>query len=124
MELLRLTNKNEYDKQLTAKTNQVLEEHIPEDFSINTSTFTELGADADTIELRRDVRMIERNPQKYCADRCVSTGHCEVLEDMFHLDASEVVKFCTDCVLSEDEEPCDIPQEMLDAELPNLSLKP
>lgn len=32
------------------------------------------------------------------------------MQDMFDLDPSEVVKFCKECVLSEDEEPCDVPE--------------
>lgn len=30
-------------------------------------------------------------------------------QDMFDMDPKEVMSFCTDCVLSEDEEPCDVP---------------
>jgi hypothetical protein len=29
---------------------------------------------------------------------------------MFDMSPTEVVKFCDECVLSEDEEPCDIPE--------------
>ena len=31
---------------------------------------------------------------------------------MFDLGPSEVIKFCTECVLSEDEEPCDVPESV------------
>jgi hypothetical protein len=31
---------------------------------------------------------------------------------MFDMDPSEVMKFCTECVLSDGEEPCDVPESM------------
>lgn len=63
---------------------------------------------------RKDEKMAENDPMRYCADRCVTTGNCDVFEDMFDLGPSEVIKFCTECVLSEDEEPCDIPESMFE----------
>lgn len=68
----------------------------------------------DILRMRKDQRLAEKNPESYCADRCLSTGNCEVFEDFFELSALEVVKFCTDCVLSEDDEPCDIPEAALE----------
>jgi len=59
---------------------------------------------------RKDKRMAENDPMRYCADRCVATGNCDVFEDMFEMGPDEVIKFCKECVLSEDEEPCDIPE--------------
>lgn len=56
------------------------------------------------------------DPMRYCADRCVSTGNCDVFEDMFNMDPREVVEFCSECVLSEDEEPCDIPESAFSGE--------
>mmetsp|Transcript_33277 Transcript_33277/g.56570 ORF Transcript_33277/g.56570 Transcript_33277/m.56570 type:complete len:197 (+) Transcript_33277:143-733(+) len=62
---------------------------------------------------KKDERMASDDPRRYCADRCVSTGNCDVFEDMFEMGPSEVMEFCTDCVLSEDEEPCDVPESFL-----------
>jgi hypothetical protein len=58
--------------------------------------------------------MAREDPARYCADRCVSTGNCQVWEDMFELSAKEVMAFCEGCVLSEDEEPCDIPEKFIE----------
>mmetsp|Transcript_28665 Transcript_28665/g.45144 ORF Transcript_28665/g.45144 Transcript_28665/m.45144 type:complete len:211 (+) Transcript_28665:83-715(+) len=63
---------------------------------------------------RKDEKMVEDDPMRYCADRCVSTGNCDVFEDMFEMGPEEVIKFCTECVLSEDEEPCDVPANLFD----------
>ncbi|KAL7537367.1 hypothetical protein ACHAWF_005738 [Thalassiosira exigua] len=57
--------------------------------------------------------MAADDPARYCADRCVTTGNCDVFEDMFEMDPREVMAFCTECVLSEDEEPCDVPANLL-----------
>mmetsp|Transcript_664 Transcript_664/g.1036 ORF Transcript_664/g.1036 Transcript_664/m.1036 type:complete len:198 (-) Transcript_664:3-596(-) len=63
---------------------------------------------------RKDEKMVEDDPMRYCADRCVSTGNCDVFEDMFEMGPAEVIKFCTECVLSEDETPCDVPANLFD----------
>lgn len=34
---------------------------------------------------RKDEKMVEDDPMRYCADRCVSTGNCDVFEDMFDM---------------------------------------
>ena len=65
------------------------------------------------MELRRDKALADRDPQQYCADRCVATGNCDVYEDMFSLSPIEVVQFCKECVLPEDDEhECAIPEAM------------
>lgn len=61
---------------------------------------------------RKDEKMAEEDPFRYCADRCVSTGNCDVFEDMFDFSPEEVIKFCTECVLSEEETPCDVPASL------------
>ena len=33
-------------------------------------------------ELARDRILATKNPRQYCADRCISTGNCDVYEDM------------------------------------------
>ena len=50
--------------------------------------------------------MAHDDPQRYCADRCVTTGNCDVFEDMYSMSPKEVMSFCTECVLSEEEEVC------------------
>lgn len=59
---------------------------------------------SDLIISRRDQKLAHDDPQRYCADRCVTTGNCDVFEDMYHLSPQEVMKFCTECVLSDEEE--------------------
>ncbi len=111
LELLRLENKEEYEKAWKAKNQQVIEPVLPTVYDAD--NFAELNG-VNSIQRHRDTRLALDNPERYCADRCVSTGHCDVYEDILEMDAKEVMKFCTDCVLSEEEEPCDIPEKLLD----------
>lgn len=60
-------------------------------------------------QLRKDRILAANDPMRYCADRCVSTGSCEVFEDIFDFTPEQVQSFCTDCVLSDGEEPCELP---------------
>ena len=77
------------------------------------------GSDGDNIRQRRkDEKLANEDPSTYCADRCVSTGHCDVYEDFFEMKPQDVVKFCVECVLSEEEEPCDVPDGFYDKLLP------
>lgn len=76
--------------------------------------FTSDELSDNMVEMRRDQMLANKDPQKYCADRCVSTGHCDVYEDLFDFSAEEVMAFCTDCVLSEEDEPCDMPEGFLE----------
>jgi hypothetical protein len=38
-----------------------------------------------SVQRRKDERMADRDPMRYCADRCVTLGYCDVFEDMFDL---------------------------------------
>ncbi|KAK1736360.1 hypothetical protein QTG54_012960 [Skeletonema marinoi] len=92
-----------------------MEPSLPKGFDFNTVTEFQPNSDAaKKIQMRKDRRMARDDPMRYCADRCVSTGNCQVWEDMFDLSAKEVMAFCEECVLSEEEEPCDVPEKFLD----------
>ena len=123
MELLRLSDKPEYFKQMKEQKKKVpglptINEY--NDYAALNSNYD----NSDIIEQRRDKRMARNNPAKYCADRCIATGNCEVFEDYFEMGPDEVIKFCNECVLSEDDIPCDIPQSMLDNDYPEFALRP
>jgi len=124
LELLRLKNKPEYEKQMKEKNKKVIDPILPTDFDLQ--DFNSINSDfggQDEIQKRRDMRMARNSPEKYCADRCVSTGHCDVYEDLFDMSADEVMQFCEECVLSEKEDPCDIPEKMYE-DYPELQIRP
>mmetsp|Transcript_1750 Transcript_1750/g.3746 ORF Transcript_1750/g.3746 Transcript_1750/m.3746 type:complete len:100 (+) Transcript_1750:419-718(+) len=88
---------------------------MPQGFDFNSANdFGPNAGAAKKIQMRKDKRMAREDPARYCADRCVATGNCDVWEDMFEMAADEVQQFCTECVLSEDEEPCDVPEKFIE----------
>jgi hypothetical protein len=61
-------------------------------------------------QVAKDKKLAKEDPQRYCADRCVATGNCDVYEDIFDLSPQQVLAFCKECVLSEDKDECQIPE--------------
>lgn len=127
MELLRQKDRATYDRLMKSKKDPLVEKMkreyeqnrpIPEFFEGPV-----MGSGADTIEKIRDKRMLRNDPERYCADRCLATGHCDVLEDFFEMDAKQVVEFCEECVLGDNEE-CDIPDSMYNNDYPDFALRP
>lgn len=108
-ELRRLGNKRAFDKEWMEKNRAAILSRLESDF---------IDKDDPNIEefqsFKKDESMAWKNPQRYCADRCITTGNCDIYEDFFELDPHEVIKFCTECVLSEDEEPCEVPEGFYD----------
>jgi len=114
-EVTRLTNIGQWRHEQAEKVKKGREPTVPQGFDFNSaSDFQPNAGAAQTIQKRKDKRMAREDPARYCADRCVSTGNCEIWEDMFDMSATEVQQFCTGCVLSEDEEPCDVPEKFIE----------
>lgn len=91
------------------------EPSLPEGFDFNSAVEFNASPDAGKkIQMRKDKRVARDDPARYCADRCVATGHCEIWEDMFEMGPKEVQEFCLNCVLSEEEEPCEVPDKFLE----------
>lgn len=93
-----------------------VEPTLPSGFDFNTLADLpgQTANAASNIQARKDRRMARDDPARYCADRCVATGNCQVWEDMFDMAAEEVQTFCKECVLSEGEEPCDVPDMFME----------
>lgn len=71
-------------------------------------------------EHKRDERMAFLKPEKYCADRCLATGNCDILEDFYEMGPEDVLKFCEECVLGDDDTSmgCDVPEAFYEKEPP------
>jgi len=110
-EYYHLTHKEEFEQQTQVKNKKVLEVVLPQSYEFSEDDLQYMA------EIRKDKVLASKDPQRYCAERCVSTGHCEVYEDLFDFSAEQVMEFCTDCVLSEEEEACDVPDKFLDDDL-------
>lgn len=108
-ELHRQGNKKEYEKEWMEKNRNTILHEIKKNQATENPSL--LNDESDNMRQKlKDRKMALNDPTRYCADRCVTTGNCDAYEDFFDLDATEVIEFCNDCVLSEDEEPCDIPE--------------
>jgi len=122
-ELNRLAHKDEIDAAVQKKNEAVLEKSLPQGFD-----FDEGGLMMETVmaprQKRKDKRLARDDPQAYCADRCIATGNCEVFEDIFKYSPEEVVAFCEECVLSDEEEPCDVPDALFEGDSNDSPLKP
>lgn len=138
-ELYRQSHKKEFENEWMEKNRAAVFHSVETDFGPI--------ADPDDTEFRmynRDKNMAVHDPQRYCADRCIATGNCDVFEDLwvfasvqksrcilsstillfyavfyvewcsYHMSPEEVIKFCTDCVLSEGEGECEIPEGFYD----------
>lgn len=113
-EYYRETHLDEYDKKFHERNDPLIEHDLPQGYDADESDLAEPVLHRQQV---KDRRLARDDPQKYCADRCLSTGYCDAFEDFFEFTPEEVLEFCTDCVLSEDEEPCDIPYEAMDKHL-------
>mmetsp|Transcript_13825 Transcript_13825/g.21366 ORF Transcript_13825/g.21366 Transcript_13825/m.21366 type:complete len:161 (+) Transcript_13825:66-548(+) len=107
----RQNHKKELEDNFQEKNKMMLEKELPTDFDFDDHIMEE---NLSTTHLERDKRMARDHPMAYCADRCIATGHCDVFEDVFELSPTDVMKFCENCVLSDSEEPCDVPESYLE----------
>ena len=93
-ELDRLKNIGLWRQQQAEKLNKG-KDTLPQGFDFNSpGDFSPMADAAQKIQMRKDKRMARDDPARYCADRCVSTGNCQVWEDMFEMAADEVQAFC------------------------------
>lgn len=121
-ELDRQAHKKEYEAQWMKKNRAAVFSKVETEFE---PQMDEATSNANELRMRRkDEKMAVNDPQRYCADRCLSTGNCDVFEDFYELGPEDVMKFCTDCVLSEDEEPCDVPDAFYNEPLPQFNAQP
>lgn len=76
-ELHRQGHKKEYE-------NEWMEKNRAAVFSRMESDFGPIE-DLDQSEFRmhnKDKKMAEEDPERYCADRCIATGNCDIYEDL------------------------------------------
>jgi hypothetical protein len=109
-ELERLAHKQEADRAWQQKNEAVIEHDLPQGFDFDEAA----TAVMERRQKKKDTRMAKDDPRMYCADRCIATGNCDVFEDIFDFTAQQVVEFCEECVISDDEAPCVVPEALFD----------
>lgn len=114
-ELERLRDLKAWRNKQAEKLRKGVEKDMPKGFDFNApEDFQVTATAAQKIQMRKDKRMARDDPARYCADRCVATGNCQIWEEMFDMAPDEVQQFCQECVLSFDEEPCEVPDKFLE----------
>ena len=76
-ELYRQAHRKEYEQEWMEKNRAAVFHRMETDFGF--------VANPDASDFRvyhQDKSMAEKDPQKYCADRCVATGNCDIYEDL------------------------------------------
>jgi hypothetical protein len=120
--LFRQIYKKEMEHKWEEENSKVLEPSLPQNYDagdyFNTMTYDD-NADK-MIQKRKDKRLAIRNPESYCTDRCITTGSCDIFEDMFDMSPQEVMRFCEECVLSDEEEPCTVPTKFFNENMDSL----
>lgn len=125
-ELYRQDHHKEYEAAWMEKNKGAVLSRLSDETSTTAGLYPSQMMDANDreafVEHKRDERMAFLKPEKYCADRCVATGNCDILEDFYELGPQDVLKFCEECVLSDDVEDddsgCDIPAAFYEKEPP------
>lgn len=83
-ELWRQGHKAEYEKEWMEKNRGAVLQSLGGGNSGVSADYQSLMLD-DREEFRqhaKDKKMAKDNPEKYCADRCLSTGNCDIYEDL------------------------------------------
>jgi len=120
-ELYRQNHMHEFEKEWNDKTHAIVEQTLSREMNLESESFM---TDDTPRQKAKDKRLAKNDPQRYCADRCVSTGNCDVYEDIYKMSAEQVISFCEECVLSDEEEPCDVPEAMFEGDDADGKLMP
>jgi len=110
-EYYREQHKKEFEKEWMQENKKILTYHMTKTVEESVVGFSQYinGDDEDNFRSRaKDRIMAQQNPQMYCLDRCLATGNCDIFEELFQFSPYEVMDFCKECVLSE-EDLCDVP---------------
>mmetsp|Transcript_35958 Transcript_35958/g.70767 ORF Transcript_35958/g.70767 Transcript_35958/m.70767 type:complete len:180 (-) Transcript_35958:241-780(-) len=100
-------HKKEVDEKAQQRILQYLDPHLP------------MGLDAVDLTVAaltptqrvRDTKLVMKNPKSYCQDRCLATGFCDIFEDVFEFSQEEARQFCSECIISDEEDHlCDVPE--------------
>ena len=110
-ELYRQQHHKEYEAEWMEKNKGAVVSSL-NDASSSVGMYPSQMMDSDEREAfaehKRDERMAFLKPDKYCADRCLATGNCDILEDFYEMGPEDVVKFCEECVLNFNDESFDL----------------
>ena len=76
------------------------------------------SGELNDMQLAKDTKLAERDTRRWCLDRCLSTGYCDAVEDLWDMTSAQVMKFCESCA-AEDE--CQLDYDKADEYINHLS---
>lgn len=69
------------------------------------------------MQKRKDQRLAERDTRRWCLDRCLATGYCDAVEDLYQMSSEQVLAFCKSCA---EEDECTLDYTLADEYLSHL----
>ena len=75
------------------------------------------SGELNSMQMQKDLRLAERDTRRWCLDRCLSTGYCDVIEDLWSMSTEQVIVFCRSCA---DADECALDYTLADEYLSNL----
>ena len=76
-EIYRQSHQKEFEKEWMEKNREAIFHRMKTDFMPEAV----VTPDEDFRQHNRDKNLADKDPQAYCADRCVATGNCEIYEE-------------------------------------------
>ena len=46
---------------------------------------------------QRDLNLAQKDARRWCLDRCLATGYCDAVEDLWDMSTQQVQQFCQKC---------------------------
>lgn len=81
-EVYRQSHKQDFEREWMEKNRQVMLHHMHSSTTHTTEFIMLPEQEQDFRQHARDQKLATKDPQKYCADRCLATGNCDVYEDL------------------------------------------
>jgi hypothetical protein len=81
-ELFRQGHKDEFDKEWMEKNRGKMFYHMQSIGGEALMAAAEIDNQEDFRMHAKDQKLAVLDPQKYCADRCITTGNCDIYEDL------------------------------------------
>lgn len=77
-EIFRQSHKKEFEAEWMEKNREAIFHRMKTEFMPEAVVLP----DEDYRQHNKDKILADKDPQAYCADRCVATGNCEIYEDL------------------------------------------
>lgn len=84
-EFYREQHRKEFEQEWMNQNKKILTYHVVQEDEVEVvmhSKFNDFDDEENFRSRAKDRILAQQNPQGYCADRCLSTGNCDIFEEM------------------------------------------